>query len=314
MAFLDNSGDIILDMTLTDEGRRRLAKGDGSFNIVKFALGDEEINYSLYNKNVSTALQDLEILQTPVLEAFTNNTSTMHTKLVTIPRTDLLYMPILRLNESSAATSMHASGTFMVAVDKNTENNSTSGLRSSVATNDSQLVTGFLLGATLNGTNYIKVDAGIDNNGATTSTVDPDQIETQFQIDIDNRLGTLVDSSGKVFLKPVNVDDDNIATYLLGSSSPRDRKFVKIPNVLNNETTAGPIKGPITSLIEFKIQSTLDLKSSYYLFDKLGLVTTMTNDESTFSTVKVIDSTIRVSGRTTGYGISIPVRFVKLAS
>ena len=43
MAFLDNSGDIILDAVLTDTGRMRLAKGDGSFNITKFALGDDEV-------------------------------------------------------------------------------------------------------------------------------------------------------------------------------------------------------------------------------------------------------------------------------
>ena len=48
MAFLDNSGDIILDAVLTDTGRMRLAKGDGSFKITKFALGDDEINYQLY--------------------------------------------------------------------------------------------------------------------------------------------------------------------------------------------------------------------------------------------------------------------------
>ena len=46
MAFLDNSGDILLDAVLTDEGRRRLAMGDGSFRITKFALGDDEIDYS----------------------------------------------------------------------------------------------------------------------------------------------------------------------------------------------------------------------------------------------------------------------------
>ena len=51
MAFLDNSGDIILDAVLTDTGRMRLAKGDGSFRIAKFALGDDEIDYALYNKN-----------------------------------------------------------------------------------------------------------------------------------------------------------------------------------------------------------------------------------------------------------------------
>ena len=50
MAFLDNSGDIILDAVLTDTGRMRLARGDGSFRIAKFALGDDEINYGLYDK------------------------------------------------------------------------------------------------------------------------------------------------------------------------------------------------------------------------------------------------------------------------
>ncbi len=64
MAFLDNSGDIILDAVLTDTGRHRLARGDGSFRIAKFALGDDEINYTLYDKtNASgSAYYDLNIL------------------------------------------------------------------------------------------------------------------------------------------------------------------------------------------------------------------------------------------------------------
>ena len=83
MAFLDNSGDIILDAVLTDTGRFRLAKGDGSFKITKFALGDDEVDYALYNKNhpSGSAYYDLELLQTPVLEAFTNNTSMLKSKL-----------------------------------------------------------------------------------------------------------------------------------------------------------------------------------------------------------------------------------------
>ena len=93
MAFLDNSGDIILDAVLTDTGRMRLAKGDGSFKITKFAFGDDEINYELYDKNhpSGSAYYDTEILQTPVLEAFTNNTSTLKSKLISISRTNLLY-------------------------------------------------------------------------------------------------------------------------------------------------------------------------------------------------------------------------------
>ena len=84
MAFLDNSGDIILDVVLTDHGRKVLAKGDGSFQITKFALADEEIDYSLYNKNHASgsSYYDLEILQTPILEAFTNNASSVKTRLL----------------------------------------------------------------------------------------------------------------------------------------------------------------------------------------------------------------------------------------
>ena len=104
MAFLDNSGDIILDAVLTDTGRLRMAQGDGSFKITKFALGDDEINYGLYNKDhlSGSAYYDLEVLQTPVLEAFTNNTSNLKSKLVTMSRTNVLYMPILKMNANSS--------------------------------------------------------------------------------------------------------------------------------------------------------------------------------------------------------------------
>jgi hypothetical protein len=85
MGFLDNSGDIILDAVLTDTGRMRMAKGDGSFRIVSFAFGDDEINYSNYTAVTSSGYEDLQILQTPVLEAFTNNASSMKSKLISIP-------------------------------------------------------------------------------------------------------------------------------------------------------------------------------------------------------------------------------------
>ena len=126
MAFLDNSGDIILDAVLTDTGRYRLAKGDGSFKITKFALGDDEINYGSYNKSHSSgsAYYDLEILQTPVLEAFTNNTSTMKSKLISIARTNLLYLPEILINDRIDMYKQSGSaGTYQVsavAVDSNT--------------------------------------------------------------------------------------------------------------------------------------------------------------------------------------------------
>ena len=121
MAFQNNSGDIILDVVLTDEGRRRLAKGDGTFEITNFALGDDEINYGLFNTATTTALQDLSILQTPILEAFTNNSSMMKSRLLSLPsESDLLYLPILKLNEQLSNTRMHTRGNFVVCVDSTT--------------------------------------------------------------------------------------------------------------------------------------------------------------------------------------------------
>ena len=43
----------VLDAILTTKGRELLAKGDGSFNITKFALGDDEIDYGLWDTTPS---------------------------------------------------------------------------------------------------------------------------------------------------------------------------------------------------------------------------------------------------------------------
>ena len=101
MAFLDNSGDIILDAVLTDTGRRKMA--NGTFNITKFALGDDEIDYSLYNKNhpSGSAYYDLEILQTPVFEATTQTHAGINYGLLATTATDLLYLPTMHINTRS---------------------------------------------------------------------------------------------------------------------------------------------------------------------------------------------------------------------
>ena len=133
MAFLDNSGDIILDAVLTDTGRMRLAKGDGSFKISKYAFGDDEIDYSSYNGNNSSgsAYYDLEILQTPILEAFTNNSANMKSKLVSLTNNNLLYLPVIQMNEGTyggkdfkpgASDQYAASGSHVLMVDQDTQN------------------------------------------------------------------------------------------------------------------------------------------------------------------------------------------------
>ncbi len=98
MAFLDNSGDILLDAVLTEDGRRAMA--NGTFQISKYAFGDDEINYAQYDTShpSGSAYYDLEILQTPVLEAVTAINSHINYGLLSIPNPNLLYMPVFKTN------------------------------------------------------------------------------------------------------------------------------------------------------------------------------------------------------------------------
>lgn len=312
MAFLDNSGDIILDVVLTDHGRKLLAKGDGSFQITKFALGDEEIDYSLYNKThpSGSSYYDLEILQTPVLEAFTNNASSMHSKLMTYDNLELLFLPVLRLNEVERSNKRDSNATFLVAVDAQTEDNDGSTVTLTGVGKDSagDIRQGFIFGETLNGA-IIKIDQGLDTTEISPKRrLDADLIETSFTVQIDNRLGKLVDTQGTE-AAPDFIDDDNIAYYTVDLGDT----FV---SQITNDSTGGSevIRGPRGTRMEFRIKSSLDLNTSTFLFEQLGSTTTMDNrTASGTSNVFFIDTNVKITGMKTGAQIDVPVRYVKLA-
>lgn len=309
MAFLDNSGDIILDAVLTDTGRYRLAKGDGSFRVAKFALGDDEINYRLYDKNNTSgsAYYDLSILQTPILEAFTDNAAGLKSKLMTISRNNLLYLPVLKLNETNKSTKRYVDGSFLVAVDEDTED--------AMISTANDTVVGVLKGLTTNESkNHIQLDQGLDTNYevSPTNPLDADLVETQYIIEIDNRLGNIIapKQNGNTVARASYIDDDNIASYFFSLGS--DTSFVREINNLTNTAGNGQvITGPRGTKLEFSIRSSIDLQTTTFLFDQLGSTTTISDAKNT-PTVQYIDTTVRVIGATTGYRVDIPVRFIKV--
>ena len=306
MGFLDNSGDIILDAVLTDTGRMRLAKGDGSFKIVKFALGDDEINYEIYNKDDSrgSAYYDLEVLQTPVLEAFTDNAASMKSRLISIPRNNLLYLPVIKLNTTfDSSTAKHADGDFIIAVDTESEDDL-------FTDNTGVSIDGVLMGETpTRSGNRIRLDQGLDTTEISPArALDPLLLETQYAIEIDNRLGSIVERTDGVKASVSFVDDDSIATYYLSRGT--DNEFVMDIQDTSENTSAGSIKGPRGTKLVFKVQSSLELNTSDYLFDTIGYTQDITGKSGAVS-YKQIKSTIRVTGVNTGYRIDIPVRFVK---
>lgn len=310
MGFLDNSGDIILDVVLTDHGRMLLAKGDGSFQITKFALSDEEVDYSLYNKThpSGSAYYDLEILQTPILEAFTNNSSTMKTRLQTYTNMELLFLPVLRLNEGLSINKRASNGAFMIPVNAETEDNSGSStaLTGIGRNTDGSIKEGFLFGESLVGT-VIKLDEGLDTIEISPKRrLDDELKETSYTVQMDNRLCKLVDSQGTLATFDY-LDDDNIAYYTV------DLGDTFVTEITDDTVSASQvIQGPRGTSLEFRIQSSMDLNTSSFLFEQLGGTVSVDNQGGTPVDTMFIDSNVRVVGIKTGVMIDIPVRFLRL--
>jgi len=86
MAYLDNST-ITVDAILTKKGREKLAAGQG-LNITKFALGDDEVDYTLYEPAhpKGSAYYDSAIRAIPITEASPDETQVLKYKLVTLPK------------------------------------------------------------------------------------------------------------------------------------------------------------------------------------------------------------------------------------
>tara|TARA_Y100001973_G_scaffold103304_1_gene170276 strand:+ start:600 stop:1295 length:696 start_codon:yes stop_codon:yes gene_type:complete len=109
MGYLDNSS-ITVDAILTKRGRELLARNDGSFKVTQFALGDDEIDYTLFNENHPNGSQysGEAIENMPLLEAFPDENNIMIHKLITLPR-GTSKLPIVTANVSKITLTIGAS-------------------------------------------------------------------------------------------------------------------------------------------------------------------------------------------------------------
>jgi hypothetical protein len=100
MGYLNNSS-ITVSAVLTKKGRELLAS-QGGLNITSFALADDEIDYTLYQPNhpQGSAYYDLAIRNTPIMEAFTDETQDLKYKLVTLPAGSAS-IPVISLGQTA---------------------------------------------------------------------------------------------------------------------------------------------------------------------------------------------------------------------
>jgi hypothetical protein len=178
MAIL-NPTTITVDAILTTKGRELLARNDGSFQITQFALADDEIDYTLYNPNhpSGSAFYGEAIENTPILEAFPNESQIMRYKLVTLPR-GTSKLPVINLGYNTISLRQGASLTITPQTLNYLGSTSTFEANGYIATiADSRLVSSF------SGTGITITSPGIADLNTTTGTVlSISQVGTSFSL------------------------------------------------------------------------------------------------------------------------------------
>ena len=326
MAFLDNSGDIILDAVLTDVGRKRMA--NGTFEIVKFALGDDEIDYNLYNVNhpSGSAYYDLEILQTPILESITGIAAHINYGLLSIPNPNLLYMPTIKENTKVPLAARRKDNVYYLAVRDGVTGlaltdafggaNSGGNLQVLEAGQrngtkiviESGLDTAELAGTPSNKTNYI-TSQGLQDSAYSVS------VDTRF---ITNVLGP---DSSSTFNNNAGSGEANVK-FGLATSTPnvkdramKNRRMASVRAINNNvskrqndnkaDTDTSVIKGPRASATALNFDTKVISDEDFKKYGKRGQ--TISGASGTY---KYIDTDVKVSS-TLGDSFSIPVRIIQ---
>lgn len=98
MGFLQSdTNSIILDGILTDTGRQALAKNDGSYEIVKFAVSDDEVNYNIIKQFGRTIGKEKIEKNTPIFEAQTNANLAQKYRAISVSNPNLIRLPRVSL-------------------------------------------------------------------------------------------------------------------------------------------------------------------------------------------------------------------------
>ena len=328
MAFLDNSGDILLDVVLTSVGRKRLAAG--TFKPVKYAFGDQEINYGLYDSTNTngSAYYDLSILQTPIEIAHTDASISLQTKLFTLTSANgdpqLLYLPKLKLDTTGNenANSVFATGrnAFAIVADAATYDALTDAT--------SSLNAGFIDGRSPDNASFgirVRTPLGIDSatsngpEGDSKTALDSSLDESRYNIVLDDRFIKLVSPAGVdqngaavgASIVPAAATsnlfsaDQFLRTYPISKTS-QPALFVNGPSVTDIQ---GPFQGPSTSRLLATTFSVNSLNQDNMFTDhKVGNVS---NYASTGIEMEVIQTSVKVVSFVYGYTLTVPLEIIR---
>ena len=167
MCAYTNNETITVDAVLTKKGRELLA-AQGGLNITSFALSDDEIDYRLYQPQhpQGSAYYDLAIRNTPVFEAFTDETQVLKYKLVTLPA-GVTSIPVISLGQSSINVDKDYKGEVVIVPSTNPTYNTTLGYTAILANKN----VGTIIGEQLQSATTATIPTFIGDVSSTTAQV-----------------------------------------------------------------------------------------------------------------------------------------------
>jgi hypothetical protein len=139
MAYLKTSDSIVIQATLTDKGKKLLSRGN--FKVAKFALGDDEIDYSLLDpKTIDTDGYEPALLNSEMFEAYKPTHSNIQYGLDSFDaailhltseeigkfadiehlHASILYLPILKINSKLSVSPTLSSSVHYLSVNDET--------------------------------------------------------------------------------------------------------------------------------------------------------------------------------------------------
>jgi len=333
MAFLNNSGDIIVDAVLTDIGRQQLARGRPI--VSSFALADDEIDYGLYNaSNTSgSAYYDLSVLQTPIFEPSTLSQGSLKSKLFSYADQTLQYLPVFKMNQSQLVSSnltilenagdnlnsvvVLSNDTAITTIGQTTVSSTKyyiDGRRNTGATRfptNSSLTTQVATTAGNLTSRFIRISQGFDS--AATSQALGALEEINFSIYVNRLFLKVVDKNYTFAKEPAVIASPFSRTqatdvYKLSvSNDPTYFGDVESTTVNNATTLATSLSALSLQQVGKEVQFSLQLSDfvannpSYY-FSTYGSSVTLTA-----GTFTAINTFVRVVGDNYGFSIDIPV-------
>jgi hypothetical protein len=326
MAFLDNSGDIILDAVLTELGRKKMARG--TFNITKYALGDDEINYELYNKNHASgsAYYDLEIMQTPIFESNTGQNASINYGLKSITNRRLFYMPAIKRNTLVDRAALPVTNTFYLAISDGVTYDA-------LVTAFGGVAGGGVRKVLLSGkrdSSAIILETGIDNSEIAGTAANRTNIiqannlaESYFDISIDTRfLAGVMGPAGSTTFSNNGPSGDSQISISLSARTPNRRdqsitnhSYVRIASITNNvvkrqtdkkaDTGTSVIAGPRGSMTALNFLVATLAPDDFVRYGKTGQTVS-----GAAGTYKYIDTMVKIVG-STGLVEQLPIRIIQ---